>query len=52
MKKMELEEKKLAADAAAKADQLAIERERLRFKSVLLACRLGQRLRAKTQFGG
>jgi len=41
MKKMELEEKKLATDAAAKADQLLIEKQRLQTQERIAAMQVG-----------
>jgi hypothetical protein len=44
MKKLELEEKKLVTDAAAKADQLEIERERLRSQERIAGMQIGARV--------
>tara|TARA_R110000803_G_scaffold115339_3_gene183799 strand:- start:467 stop:2932 length:2466 start_codon:yes stop_codon:yes gene_type:complete len=59
VKKQELDEKKVAADAAAKADQLEIERERLRSQERIAGMQIGAKvegdkrsLSAKTQAEG
>jgi hypothetical protein len=44
VKKLELEEKKLVTDAAAKADQLEIERERLRSQERIAGMQIGARV--------
>jgi hypothetical protein len=58
-KKQELDEKKVAVDAAAKADQLEIERERLRSQERIAGMQIGAKvegekrsLSAKTQAEG
>jgi hypothetical protein len=59
VKKQELDEKKVAVDAAAKADQLEIERERLRSQERIAGMQIGAKvegekrsLSAKTQAEG
>ena len=44
MKKLELDEKKLVTDAAAKADQLEIERERLRSQERIAGMQIGAKV--------
>jgi hypothetical protein len=44
MKKLELDEKKIVTDAAAKADQLEIERERLRSQERIAGMQIGARV--------
>ena len=44
VKKLELEEKKLVTDAAAKADQLEIERERLRSQERIAGMQIGAKV--------